>query len=303
MSLRRAVLNAYLRATEKPYLSRVRHPLALRQSFEGKAKVFFHGPIGTSYRAGEIAGVPVVSLRAPMVTETDGPLILYFHGGGYVFGSPSTHRAMVATLSRAARAPAVLPDYAKAPERPFPAAMQEALVLYRALMDRPGGLVLGGDSAGGGLALALLGEICRLDLPRPVGCFTLSALTDLTGSGESLRRNAEADPMLPAERLSELEEMYLQGAAPEDPRASPLFAAFGEACPVWLCASDTEILLDDTRRMAAHLRDAGVSVTEVIARDLPHVWPIFHNLLPEAGATLRQLGRWITSLSRAKGGS
>ena len=299
MSLRRILLNGYLRLTEKPYLARVQRPEALRRSFESKARLFFHGPFGTRYGKGEIAGIPVTTVRAPMVAEDDGPLILYFHGGGYVFGSPRTHRAMLAMLSRAARAPACLPDYAKAPERPFPAGFEDGLAVYRAVMDRPGGVVLGGDSAGGGLALALLAEICRRDLPRPRGCFALSPLTDLTHSGESLTRNAQADVMLPADRAVELADMYLQGAAPEDPRASPLWAGFKGAPPVWLSAGDTEILLDDTRRMTAHLRDEGVTVTEIIEHDLPHVWPMLHNALPEGRDTLTRIGAWISSLSPA----
>lgn len=298
MSRRRGVLNWYLRRTEKPYLARVRDPGTVRRSFERNARVFFHGPIGARYMKGEIAGLPVLSLRGPGVAESAGPLLLYFHGGGYVFGSPRTHRAMLAFLSREAACPACLPDYPKAPDAPFPAAFEAAMAVYRAVMDRPGGVVLGGDSAGGGLALALLGEICRLDLPRPKGCFALSPLTDLTLSGESLERNAQADAMLPAIRAGELVDMYLQGAAPDDPRGSPLRAGFAGACPVWLCAGDTEILLDDTRRMAVHLRNHGVPVTEVIARDLPHVWPIFHNILPEARRTLADIALWITSLSQ-----
>ncbi|WP_135504021.1 alpha/beta hydrolase fold domain-containing protein [Roseovarius aestuariivivens] len=297
MSLMRPILNAYLRLTEKPYLARVARPISLRQSFEAKARLFFHPPLGTRFRQGEIAGVPVTSVRAPWVAEADGPLILYFHGGGYVFGSPRTHRAMLAWLSRAAQAPACLPDYAKAPEHAFPAAVEDALAIYRAVMDRPGGVVLGGDSAGGGLALALLGEICRLNLPRPLGCFGLSPLTDLGHGGESLMRNAQAEVLLPAARAAELAEMYLQGADPDDPRASPLRAGFDGAGPVWLTAGDTEILLDDTRRMTSHLRDQGIEVTEVIERDLPHVWPIFHNTLPEARETLTAIAAWISSLS------
>ena len=303
MSLRRGVLNWYLRRTEKPYLARVESHEAVRRSFEANARRFFHAPLGSRGRSGEIAGLPVLSLRGPGVGESDAPLILYFHGGGYVFGSPRTHRAMLAVLSRLARCPACLPDYPKAPEAPFPAAFEASLAVYRAVQDRPGGVVLGGDSAGGGLALALLGEICRLDLPRPMGCFAMSPLTDLTRSGESLTTNARSDVLMPARRTAELLELYLQGAAPEDPRASPLMAGFGGACPVWLCASDTEILLDDTRRMAAHLREAGVTVTERVAEDLPHVWPIFHNVLPEARGTLQELAGWITSLSPGTGDS
>ncbi|MDR9393606.1 MAG: alpha/beta hydrolase [Roseovarius sp.] len=296
MSVVRHLLNGWLRLTEKRLLARGPAPDVLRRSFERKARWFFHAPRGTRFEDGHVAGVPVHWVRAPGVGRESGPLILYFHGGGYVFGAPRTHRAMLAEVSRLTGLPACLPDYRKAPEHPFPAAMEDALAVYGALAARPGGVILGGDSAGGGLALSLLAGCTRREGSGPVATFAFSPLTDARLAGESLRRNAEADVMLPASRADSLIEMYLQGADPSDPRASPLLAGFVGAGPVWLAASDTEILLDDTRRMAAVLRDQGVAVTETITHDLPHVWPIFHNVLPEARATLRDLAGWIKSL-------
>jgi acetyl esterase/lipase len=143
------------------------------------------------------------------------------------------------------------------------------------------------------LAFALLAEILKHGLKKPLGCFAFSPLTDIGFSGDSVARNARVDVVLPVERTSEIAEMYLQGAPARDPRASPLFAQFSGAPPVWIAAGTTEILLDDTRRMATHLREAGIDTTEVIEEDLPHVWPIFHNLLPEAEATLKKLADWI----------
>ncbi|WP_333908239.1 alpha/beta hydrolase [Primorskyibacter aestuariivivens] len=285
----RRLLNPYLRVMEKRRLRNAKSPGALRRALEVNARLFFL-PRGRGFTKTRIAGVPV--LRRDGVA----PLLLYFHGGGYVFGSPTTHKAMLAQIARRVGCGLILPDYRKAPEHPFPAAVEDALEVYSAVMETPGGVVLGGDSAGGGLALALLAEILRLGLPLPKGLFAFSPLTDFTGSGESLRSNAASDVVLPAERTGDMTDMYLQGADPNDPRASPLFAAFTGAPPVWLCAGDTEILLDDTRRMTERLREQGVQVTEVIAHDLPHVWPLFHTLLPEARATLGQVSDWIRRL-------
>ena len=289
MSLMRRLLNPYLRVMEKRRLRNAKSPEALRRALEVNARLFFL-PRGRGFAKAEIAGVPVL--------RRDGaaPIVLYFHGGGYVFGSPRTHKAMLAQIARRLDCALILPNYRKAPEDPFPAAVDDAIAVYRAVMDTPGGVVLGGDSAGGGLAFALLAEILRLGLPLPKGLFAFSPLTDLTGSGDSLRSNAALDVVLPAERTEDMTEMYLQGADPKDPRASPLFASFYDAPPVWICAGDTEILLDDTRRMAEHLRAQDVQVTEVIAHDLPHVWPIFHTLLPEARATLDEVAAWIRRL-------
>lgn len=303
MSLRRRVLNLAMRLMEKPYLARVEDPAHLRDGFERKARVWFRPPRGSRFETERCGEVPVLWVCGPGVTRKDGTAILYFHGGGYVFGSPQTHRAMLARLSALTGLPACLPGYGLAPEHPFPRAVEDGLEVLEAMGDHPGGVILGGDSAGGGLALAISSAALRQGGPRPRALFAFSPLTDLTFSGESLRRNARADPMLPANRSGEMAQMYLQGADPQDPRASPLFAEHAGAGPVWLAVSDTEILLDDTRRMAARLRAQGVAVTEILRPDLPHVWPMFHNLLPEADATLRDLADWISPLSSRSGES
>lgn len=293
MSLIARLLIAYLRLVEKRRLARAQDPEDLRRAFERNARLFFWPPRGTRFRDIHIAGLPATEVNA---AET-GPLIFYLHGGGYIFGSPRTHRALLATLSAQSGCPALLPVYRKAPEHVFPAALDDALAVYRQVMHRPGGVVLGGDSAGGGLALAVLAECLRLELPLPLGLFAFSPLTDMTYSGASLRENAKSDAVLPAERTGDMTEMYLRGADPRDPRASPLFAAFTGGPPIWFTASESEILRDDTRRMAARLREQGVVVTEVMEENLPHVWPIFHNILPEARRTLGILATWISSLS------
>jgi acetyl esterase/lipase len=295
MSLRARLINRALRLIEKRRLARTTAPEDLRRGFERNAWIWFHGPRGSRYEPAELSGVPGLRVSGP--GARDERILLYFHGGGYVMGSPRTHRAMLARLSQLSGRVAFLPEYRKAPEHPFPAAMEDALASYRALIAQtpPERIALGGDSAGGGLVLALLGEICRLGLPQPGVTFAFSPLCDMTFSGASFSDNARADVMLPASRALDMRGMYLSGHDPTDARASPLFAGFKAASPVWLAAGDTEILLDDTRRMAAHLEDEGVSVTVTIAQDLPHVWPIFDGLMPEADATLRALAERLNS--------
>lgn len=297
-SLRARLLNTSLRLIEKRRLARIEAPEDLRRGFERSARLFFHGPRGAHYDRFPMGNIPSLMVTVP--GGTSGIVLLYFHGGGYVMGSPRTHQAMLARLCALAGSSAILPDYRKAPEHPFPAAIEDAVAVYARLLadDTPTAqIVIGGDSAGGGLALALLGEVCRRGLPQPAGCFAFSPLTDLGFSGASFQSNARAEAMLPVSRARDMQEMYLGTADPSDPRASPLFAEFTGACPVWLTVGDTEILLDDTRRMADRLRTQGVRVTERIERDLPHVWPVFHNILPEARVTLRGLAQWINSLS------
>ncbi|PVA10099.1 esterase [Pelagivirga sediminicola] len=298
MSLRARLLCGWLRQTEKRVIARAEDPATLRRRVERSARLFFHPPRGTVFD--EIAlGADLAATRVTPAKERRGaPLILYLHGGGYVFGAPRTHRAMMAQLAMRTGSCAVLPRYRLAPEHPFPAAIDDAMAAYRAVMDHPQGVILGGDSAGGGLALALLAQITQEGLRQPLATFCFSPLTDVTFSGDSFAANAEIDPLLPAHRAEDIAQMYLQGADPADPRASPLFAEFAGAAPVWLTVSDTEILLDDTRRMAGRLTDQGVDVTCTIAPGLPHVWPLMHVILPEARQTLDELAAWITSLSR-----
>lgn len=303
MSLMRPILNLWLRKTEKPHLARAQDLIKLRHSFERKARFYFRGPRGSRYVREVIAGVPVLNVSVRGVTSETGPLILYLHGGAYVMGSPDTHRAMLAKLSRRCGLPVCMPNYRKAPAYPFPAAPDDALAVYRALMDRPGGVILGGDSAGGGLALALLLDIKRLGLTPPLGCFCLSPLTDLRFSAPSVAKNAEADVVLPFSMVPAMIGMYMPSGDLDDPRASPIRGDFTGCPPVWLTVGDTEILLDDSVRMAERLETQGVNTTLIVERDLPHVWPLLHNLLPEGRATLDNLARWITSLPQGSADS
>lgn len=299
MSWQARLLNHWLRLTEKRHLARVLDPRALRRSFEIKARMFFLAPFGTR-TTWQTLGVG----RALAVTPTGagaGPTILYFHGGGYVFGSPRTHSAMLATLARHAGATAILPEYPLAPEAPYPAALDRATEAYYACLAQgadPTQLILGGDSAGGGLVLALLARLVTEKAALPAGVFAFSPLADMRFGGESFATNAQTDVVLPAQRAAEMSAFYLAGHSPDDPGVSPLNADFHGAPPVWLIVGSTEILLDDSTRMAAHLKAQGVPVTLTIENDLPHVWPIFHNVLPEARATLTTLARWIRTHSQ-----
>ncbi len=298
MSWQRAILNPYLRLTEKPHLARSA-PDKLRRVLETNARLFFRAPRGTVFEDGLLNHggemVPSIWALGPGARKT-APVILYFHGGGYVFGSPHTHKAMLARLSSFCGSPVCLPKYRLAPEHKFPAAIDDALTAYQALQNHPAGVIIGGDSAGGGIALALLGEITRTGLTPPLGCFAFSPLCDLTFSGDSLQNNADADVVLPAARANEMAQLYLAGQDGSDPRATPLKASFDAGTPVWLTVGDSEILFDDSRRMAGHLRNQGVDVDLKVEQNLPHVWPLFHNLLPEAGRTLRHLAVWLSSL-------
>jgi len=202
---------------------------------------------------------------------------------------------MLAKLSALTGLRACVPDYRLAPEHPFPAQIEDAMAAYRALRAEHE-VIIGGDSAGGALAFALLHGILAQGIAPPKGVFAFSPLTDMTFSGASVTENAARDVVLTPGRIGEMREMFLAGQDPADPRASPLRGRFEGAPPVWMTVGDTEILRDDAVRMQARLQAQGVTSSLHVANDHPHVWPLFHNILPEAKATLRDLAAWIRAL-------
>jgi epsilon-lactone hydrolase len=242
------------------------------------------------------AGYTVESLRNDQGLEFDvadlsraqahrSPIIvLYLHGGGYLFGSPKTHRQVLIAMAKAFQAPAYALDYRLAPEHPFPAAVEDAAQAYRWLITRhpEADIVLAGDSAGAGLAVATAVGIRDAGLKLPKAIVAFSPYSDLAVTGASIEANAKSCAMFTPRGIREAAAMYLAGADARDPRASPLYANLAGLPPMLLFASRHEILRDDTLRLAERAAAAGVKV-ELIVRDrLPHVWPVFVTLLPEA---------------------
>ena len=211
-------------------------------------------------------------------------IVLYLHGGGYLFGSPKTHRQVLIAMAKAFRAPAYGLDYRLAPEHPFPAAVEDAAKAYQWLLARhpEAGIVLAGDSAGAGLAIATAVGVRDAGLKLPAAIVAFSPYSDLAVTGASVEANAKSCAMFTPRAIREAAAMYLAGADARDPRASPLYADLAGLPPMLLFASRHEILRDDTLRLAERAAAAGVKV-ELIVRDrLPHVWPVFVTLLPEA---------------------
>lgn len=298
MSLRASLLNAALRWVEKPKLARVQEPIALRAGFERSARLFFRAPRGTQmqWQVLEAGARRVEALEIVPPSLMSDRVIFYVHGGAFICGSPRTHAPMIGRLTQEMSARAVLPQYRLAPDVPFPGALEDLRVAWDGLAETgvaADRIVMGGDSAGAALALSLLASLVAEKMPLPGRAFMLSPFTDLTFSGPSFTANAGADVLLPASRAAEMAEMYLAGHPPDDPRASPLFADFTGAGPVWITVGDTEILRDDARRLAERMRAQGVAVTLVERKNLPHVWPMFQNLLPEGRESLAALAQWV----------
>lgn len=243
-------------------------------------------------------GIRAERIRAPVPGEWLHPLqarrgraLLYFHGGGYLCGSPRTHRAITARLALQLQVSVFVPDYRLAPEHPYPAALQDAETVWRWLLDqgfRPDRLWLAGDSAGGGLALALLQACRQQQWPMPAAAALFSPWTDLTCTAPALRDNAERCAWFTPAQLEFAANLYATGIDRTEPGLSPLHGDLAGLPPLILHVSDAELLRDDSLHLAAGARMAGTPVQLTVWHGLPHAWPSFAGLMPEADACLRQ---------------
>jgi acetyl esterase/lipase len=217
------------------------------------------------------------------------PTLLYLHGGGYLAGSAATHRRWVARLAWATGAEAYVPDYRLAPEHQFPAALHDALAVYQGLLAEglePGRLFIAGDSAGGGLAAALLLLLRDTNEPLPAGGILFSPYVDLEHTAKSLAQNQATD-YLPAGLIAAgANTLYLGDHNPRDPYASPMYGSYAGIPPLLLVAGDREMIRDDSIRLVGAATRDGCDATLHIAPDMYHVWPA---LLPNHEETRRVL--------------
>ena len=249
-------------------------------------------PASTRTRPVDAGGVKAQWIETP-ASRTDRQL-LYLHGGAYRVGSPATYRHFTWRLATAARARLLAIDYRLAPEHPFPAALEDTFSAYRWLLAGAAqGLAIVGDSAGGGLALALLLKLRDAGLPLPAAAVALSPWTDLALTGASLTLNADADPMLNADDLPHFAADYLAGADSRNPYASPFYGdPFGLPPTLFHVGAD-EILRDDAVRMAEKMRQAKCRVELQIWPRMPHVWHLLAPLLPEARCAIAGIGDFL----------
>lgn len=290
MSWRLVALDAWLRLTEKRRLARETDVHRARARMERLAARY---PLPDRARWSEapLGGLAAFRRAEPGAAGT----LLWFHGGAYCLGSARTHAGLVGALARRAGLAAVLPEYRLAPEHRFPAAIDDAEAAWRALLAEVAAerVVLGGDSAGGGLVFALLHRLAATGAPMPAAAVAFSPWVDMTLSGPSLVALARRDAYLPARRLAEIRDQYLGTADPRDPAASPWLGRFRGAPPVLIQAGAAEILVDDARRMAGRLRADGVAVTLDVVRGAPHVFQAFAGVLPEADAALDRAAAFL----------
>lgn len=223
-------------------------------------------------------------------------VIYYLHGGGYVSGSAKGSRPITATLARLLKARSFALDYRLAPEFRFPAALEDTVAGYRWLISagiQPREISVAGDSAGGGLALALVMKLRDLGEAMPASVVSLSPWNDLAGTGESIRANAQRDPFFVSEDVERYANLYLGAQSRNTPFASPLYGDFGGLPPLLIHAGENEMLLDDARRVHAKAIAAGVSSKLQVFPGVPHVWHLMTPFVPEAREALRQVAEFI----------
>ncbi len=223
-------------------------------------------------------------------------VLLYLHGGGYMAGSIRSHRALVAEAGRRARARTLALEYRLAPEHPYPAAVQDALAGYCYLLSTdidPRDIVVGGDSAGGGLTLALLLSLRDAHLPLPGRAWCISPWVDLAMTGPSFVTKAAVDPIIQKGYLSELATAYLGVTSARDPLVSPLYADLRGLPPIFIQVGSAETLLDDSVRLAGALGEADVAVQLEIYPDMIHVWPLFFGSVAAGRRALAAAGRFM----------
>jgi monoterpene epsilon-lactone hydrolase len=248
---------------------------------------------GVRFEPGVVGGVPGWWCRVP--DADPGRRLLYVHGGGYGLGSAQAFRNLASQIARRAGADAFVPDYRLAPEHPFPAAIDDVLAAYRGLaaLDEAK-IVVAGDSAGGGLTLALL-AILAAEGASPAAAALMSPWTDLALTGASLDSRAEADPIFTRGVLQALADNYAQGGDKADPRMSPLHARLAGLPPIRMDVGDDEVLLDDSIRFAARAAEAGVDVSLSIWAGMPHVFQSSLGHLRAADQSLDAIGAFLSS--------
>lgn len=267
-----------------------RTPAQQRVDFD---EMFASRPLGEDVTLSPrtLGGRPALDVQ---VDGADGEgVILYLHGGGYSIGSARTGANLAAPLARSTGVPAVSLEYRLAPEDPFPAAVDDALAAYRELLESGQKVVVAGDSAGGGLALALMLAARRAGLPQPVAGVLYSPWTDVSLSGGSIDSRGDFDPLFSRAQMAESADWYVGGQDPQDELASPLFADLTGLPPLLVQVGSAEVLLDDSLRLVVRAAEAEVDVSLDVVAGAPHVFQYFTGFLPEADEALERAAAFV----------
>jgi monoterpene epsilon-lactone hydrolase len=253
-------------------------------------------PAGVAIENFEIAGLPAQWISLP-VTKPE-KIIFHLHGGGYVTSAIDAYQMMGISMAQTLGRKVLLPEYRRAPEHPFPAALEDALAAYRWLLGqgyKPVDILMSGDSAGGGLCLAVVQALRAAGEPLPAALLVMSPWTDLTFQGQSHASRAKAEVILKTDLLREWAAFYFGKENPANPLISPVYADFHGFPPLLIQVGSQEILLDDARMLAERANAHGVSVTLKVWDGMWHVWQALGDLIPETRQAFEEVGRFLYS--------
>lgn len=269
----------------------------LRKALDMHSMVFFM-PWGV-----ETESIRIKNIRAEWILPSGADhdkVFLYLHGGGYQVGSTKTHRALVGAIAKAAGVCALIPEYRLAPEHPFPAALDDALMTYKWLLETghdAKDIIVGGDSAGGGLAVALMLEIRDMGLPMPAGATLLAPWVDLTVSQPSVPRLVDHSPTLYIREMRIWAKNYAGDFPLEFPKVSPMYADLTGLPPMLIQTSDHDALIDENLQLAKNAERDGVKVELQVWKGLIHVWQVFWRELAQGQEAVNKLGTFIRKTS------
>ena len=253
-------------------------------------------PADVTVTAAALGGVPTAEITLDGIEPRH--VVLYFHGGVYVIGDAFQAAGLAWQVGRRTRAKVISVDYRLAPEHPYPAAVDDALAAYEALLHNgtaPSDIAFAGESAGGGLAVATLVNARDHGLPLPAAAFVMSPYADLTLAGTTMETKREADPLMSRELLQSRVTDYTAGQDAALALISPIFADLSGLPPLIIQAGTHEVLLDDAVRLARQAATADVQVTLDITPQVPHVFQTFYPILDEAAAALDRAGQPLSA--------
>jgi monoterpene epsilon-lactone hydrolase len=294
LSLAGRLLGLGTRRVLRPLLRRGNAAPSTRRVLEALGWLIGQVPRGVDVEQTHIGGVPVhvVSPRQAKSTAS----IVYLHGGAYVSGSPRSYRRLVSHLAAMTGCRVLAVDYRLAPEHPYPAALDDTVAVYTALLaEQPAeNVVIAGDSAGGGLTLATALTLRDGNARLPAALVCIAPWADLTCSGDSMHTRARQERMLTPAGLAVDARRYAGGEDVRSPLVSPLFADLRGLPPLLIQVGDDEVLLNDSTRLADVAKAAGISVAFQVWPDLWHVWHLYAGLMPEADAAMRDIADFIS---------
>ncbi len=294
MSLRNFIIKSVLLRKKRKWNKQLKGELpsveALR-SWMDKNTARFEMPEGINVKKLNVEGIETEWMIPPDAHANE--IIFYLHGGGYVMGGIKNYRAFVAKLALETGSKVLIINYSLAPENPYPAALEDSLKIYQWLNEngyRSVSIVLAGDSAGGGLVLSTMLAARDRGIVLPAGAVLLSPLTDLACTGESFYPNDKKDPVLSADILAGIGKWYAGDIPLDDSRVSPLYADFTHMPPILIQVGTSEILLNDSTRLASRAKEAGVEVELDVWQGQIHVWQLLWKELPEARKAIEKIG-------------